>query len=265
MEETLTKWPDAKVRHLVYEDEDFAVYLDPVLDVEWRTTDEHDDREGIDEEKHHQIVDRAASLECIPNHHHSESIRLNFKRMVAEGLARSLSCDYDNATTMLDNAEAYIRDRNVETARFWQLTTALCAGLILGALGAIFWLARSYFIPAWGNTAFFVILSFSAGSVGAMLSSIFRMGRLDITSEAERRLHILEALSRVIGGAVSGSAMALLVYLGIVAPVFKGAMLTHAAMLTSAILAGASERWMPSLVSHFEKQQFDLAKAGKKK
>ena len=247
-----TKWPGLDVKRLILETDGFIVFIDNDTDVDWRTTNQYDEGAKVESGDLNDILNRAAILECIPNDQHGETIRMNFKRMIGEGVARALDNDHQNATKILDKAESYITDRNIETARFWQLTTSTICGVCFALIGVCLWSLRNLLFPVWGETAFFLLFSAVAGAVGANLSFIFRIGNAKITSEAIRRLHILEALSRIFGGAISGVAISLLVNLGILVPLFKNVGNMPLAMLGAGLIAGASERWVPSLIVKIE-------------
>ncbi|MCL6478697.1 MAG: hypothetical protein K6T65_09810 [Peptococcaceae bacterium] len=244
---------DIKIGYLVYAANDFIVFLDSDLDVDWKTSDEYDKRGHHDLDRHNAILNRAASLECIPNHHQKREIRLNFKRMVAEGVARSLKHDYKNAENILDEAERYIRNRNIETARIWQLSSSCICCFASVIIALTLWGFRDILIPYLGSTAFYLTIGALSGSIGATLSIIHRMGKSDITSEADKKLHILEAVSRNIGGAIFGLLVSMLIQIGIVVPMFASTGMTNIAMVAGGLIAGASERWAPSLISQFEK------------
>jgi hypothetical protein len=177
------KWPGIDVAYLILEAEEFIVFLDPDLDVDWMTSKQYDDGGPKDPSRRNEILNRAASLECIPNDHHKRSVRLNFKRMIGEGVARSLDNDYDSASRILDQAHAYIADRNVETARFWQLSTGCVLGVIFAFCEVLLWTLRVRLIGAWGESAYFLLAAIGAGCLGAVLSMIFRMGHSFPTSE----------------------------------------------------------------------------------
>jgi hypothetical protein len=247
------RWPNLDIQHLVLSTNDFIVFIDSGIDIDWETSDEYDKRGHDNLEKHNAILNRAASLECIPNAHQNDQIRLNFKRMIAEGVARSLKHDYDNADKILNEAEIYIRNRNIETARFWQLTSSCICGMASSIFVLALWCFRDGIIQSLGSTAFFILISAVSGSIGATLSIILRMGRSNITSAAERKLHILEAVSKNFGGCISGLIISLLIKIGVVVPMFESINMTNTAMIVGAIIAGASERWAPSLISQFEK------------
>lgn len=246
------KWPGIDNHYLILEAESFIVFLDSDLDVDWLTSDKYDETGPKDPAKHNEILNYAAGLECIPNSHHKRNVRLNFKRMVGEGVARSLDHDYDSAEKMLERARQYIGDRNVETARFWQLSTGCALGLLFASMGLGMWTLRVNLIGAWGDSFFFLILSGSAGAIGAVLSMIFRMGRSFPTSEAPKDLHILEAASRVFAGLISGVLIAGAVRVGLVLPILGRAGQLHVGMLVAAMTSGASERLAPSLIAKLE-------------
>ncbi|MFZ2396430.1 MAG: hypothetical protein WAW09_09115 [Smithella sp.] len=247
------RWPNLDIHYLILSTNDFIVFIDSDIDVDWETSDDYDKRGHENLTKHNAILNRAASLECIPNAHQSNQIRLNFKRMIAEGVARSLKHDYDNADKMLNEAELYIRNRNIETARFWQLTSSCICGVVSLIFVLVLWSFRNGIIELLGSTAFYVLVGAVSGSIGSTLSIILRMGRSKITSEAERKLHILEAVSKNLGGCISGLIISLLIKMGVVVPIFESVKMTNIAMIAGAFIAGASERWAPSLISQFEK------------
>jgi len=247
------RWPKLNIKHLILYTADFIVFIDPNFDVDWETTDEYDLHGPTDLEQHNAILNRAASLECIPNDHQKENIRLNFKRMIAEGVARSLNHDYANAGKILDDAEIYIRNRNIETARYWQVTSTCLCGVASAMIILGLWCFRHNLIPFLGSTAFFILIATASGSIGATLSIIIRIGHSSITSEAEKKLHILEAVSKHIGGSISGSIISILIKIGIVVPMFQSINMTDIVMVVGGLIAGASERWVPSLISQFEK------------
>jgi hypothetical protein len=250
-----SKWPDLDLHYLVFEADDFIVYLDSDLDVEWQTSEDFDKSGPNDPTKHNQTLNLAASLECVPNDHHRRNVRLNFKRMVGEGVARSLDHDYDSANKILEQARLYIADRNVETARLWQLSTGCILGVLSFIGGYTLWSFRHSLVYAWGDAPFFLLLAGAAGCTGAVFSMIFRMGHNFPTSEAPRQLHILEAASRVLAGFMSGVLTAGAIRVGLLLPILGEAGKMQIGMLVAAMCSGASERLVPSLIAKLENDQ----------
>ncbi len=240
------------IYYLILDAGDFIVCLDSDLDVDWRTSEKYDENGHKDPAEQNAILNLAASLECIPNDHHKKNVRLNFKRMIGEGVARSLDNDYEGARNIIEKARLYIADRNIETARYWQLLTACALGLLSGFSGLALWVFRAQLIRVFGDSGHLLLLSGMSGSLGAILSMAFRMGHSFPTSEAPRSLHILEAASRVFAGCLSGVLMAGSIKIGLILPIFKDAGQTHLLVLVAAMASGASERWAPSLIARIE-------------
>ncbi len=241
-------WPeldDKEVEYLIYEANEFIVFLDGDLDVDWLLR-----KDEFNDPNHNDVLSRVANLECIPNEQQPQNVRLNFKRMVGEGVAFSLRKDYGHAKKILDDAESYIKSRNVERARFWQLVTSLIMGFLSLFLGLVIWFNRSMLYPVFGETIVFFSLSACSGAVGACLSSMLRIGKAQISSEVGRSLHVLEAFSRIFCGALSGLILSLLIQLEIILPITEK---SHLSMVTLGFFAGASERWAPTLIAKFEK------------
>lgn len=247
-------WQGIDLRHLVYATDSFIVFIDKALDLDWMTNDEYEKEYKCDHAKRNVVLNLAAKLETIPNDHQAEAIRINFKRMVGEGIARGLKCDYESAAQILQEAEHYITNRNIETARFWQLVSSILAGTIAATFGLILWIFRTDLLPPLGPTALTLLLCGSGGGSGALLSIIFRMGSTSTTSEAERSLHILEGLGRIIGGALSGILLACLIKAEILLPALNISKDLPLSLVAASIIAGASERCAPSLLSQIEKK-----------
>ena len=64
-----------------------------------------------------------------------------------------------------------------------------------------------------------------------------------------KNLHHLEGFYRIISGVISAAFIALCVYTGVVVPIFSKLDKTHAAMVLAGLVAGASERFAPSLIN----------------
>lgn len=247
------KWPDIELRHLIFCTETFIVFIDKGLDIDWITDDKFDENFKGDRAKLNEILNRAAKIETIPNSHQPDDLRLNFKRMIGEGIARSLEHDYLSANVMVTEAEQYITNRNIEKARYWQLLSSIFSGFTSGVLVLILWSLKAKLLPFLGATAVILLLSGFAGAIGAMLSIIFRMGNTAITSEAVRSLHFLEGFGRVLGGGISGILTACMVKASILLPVLNANKDMPISIVGLAMLAGASERLAPSLLSKLDK------------
>jgi hypothetical protein len=153
---------------------------------------------------------------------------------------------------MLADADKFVALRNQETSRFWYLSSSGVVAAILLIVGAILWLCRLNIISSIGSIAFFAAISAVAGAMGALLSIILRMGNAHLDCSSGKSLHYLEATSRIFAGSISGIVMFLAIKAGVVGAAIFDAPNSLAGQLLLAIMAGASERWMPSIISKFE-------------
>lgn len=254
------RWPEMDIRFLVLEADTFIVCIDSELDVDWSTNDGF---QGLnDETRHHEILNRTALLESLPIYSLPEQIRLSYKRMLGEAIARSLSDDYPNAIKALDSAEGFINARNGELARFWYLTAGGAYAIIIAIAGLLLWFGRHEVKGLLGNTLFWLAIAAVAGAVGALFSIIMRMGKSSLDCSAGKGLHQLESVSRITAGMISAMLIALAIYADFIFSAFTKFSNKQIVIVLAALIAGASERWAPSLIEHVEKQG---AQTGKRK
>lgn len=248
------KWniPAENIHHLIMETVDFIVYIDAELDIDWQTSDDYDEAEPKKRDIHNQVLNYAARLESTPLDHHEVNVRLNFKRMIGEAIARSLDYDEVNGLKMLKGAEEYITERTNEKSRYWYLLASGYAALFFAVVGILGWLNKQYLIGVLGETGFFLSLSSVAGSLGALFSIIQRLGKSNMNSAAGKALHYLEGSYKIIAGCISALIIAAAVNLGIILPIFSKVDNTHLAMFLAGLIAGASERIAPSFISNVE-------------
>ena len=238
---------------LILENEYFAVIVDRDDRVYWETSDAYDAKGGhTDMQAWNDFLNRSAYVEITPCGHLDEDTRLDFKRLVAEATARALDNDFPNAEKMLADADKFVTKRNQETSRFWYLSASGIVTAIMLIVGAVLWLCRLNIIPSTGFIAFFAVMSAVAGALGALLSIILRMGKAHLDCSSGEKLHYLEASSRIVAGCISGVVMFLAIKAGVVGEAVFDAPNSLSGQLLLAIIAGASERWMPSIISKFE-------------
>jgi len=242
----LRRWPgiDNDIKHLIVSSTKYVVFVDKELDVDWMCDDNYKHKS---EKEHNHILNDIADIESIPNDHLRDKIRLNYKRMIGEALARSFDGDYQNAEDILEKAKDYISKRNIEASRGWFLFSSGIIGVFFMFLILIFWLMRTNIIPFLGINAYALILAFFFGGVGAFLSIVLRIGSSRLDSSSGKWLHYLEGTSRIVAGSISGLLLAILVRIGIVFPVIQNIEYIYYVYIAVAIIGGASERWAPTV------------------
>jgi hypothetical protein len=235
-------WPDCNVKHLVLSCEEFIVFVDHEDDLDWSTSNKFDrDRRG-DDVARNVIINEAALLEATPCDGISPARKLQFKRLIGEALARSFDHDYAGAHKMLAAASRYILACNYEISRRWLLSASIVIAGTAAAFGAMAWIARASMIDALGPAAFWVVMTASAGAVGALLSVLERSDRMNLDCSSGRALHNLEAAARIITGAISGVVVGLAIRSELVLSVLARGDHLPIVMLIAAIAAGSGER-----------------------
>ena len=238
--------------YLVRSAKSYVVYVDPVGDVDWMTTDEYDQQGAEDQQKHNAILSDGAVLECTPCHGLSEEAKKHFKRLVGEALSYNFEDDYQTAERMLSEARTYARVRSEEVSRRWYLSASTVMAAVMFALGLAIWFEREPITEGLSANFIWLCLAAVAGACGALLSVIWRSGQLKFDSSAGRALHYLEGASRIWASALSGVLVALAVKSEFVlAPLTRGGN-TMTVIMLAAFAAGAGERLATSIISTFE-------------
>lgn len=266
-EETRVTCPDVKCKYLVLETDEFIVYIDDDIDVDWETKPKYDEDSVTNPDykpkRFHEVMNHVAVVECIANNHLDISTRINFKRMIGEAVSRNLACYYDTAEKMLNMAENYISARNSEVSRYWYLSSCLIVTSMFVIMGCTLWWFRDHLVFYTGSFLLMLLLTSVAGGLGSLLSVILRMGTSNLDAAAGRCLHSLEGASKIFCGAISAVLVGLAMNAEIILPIFSKIGKTNAAMIFAGLIAGASERWAPSIISAVGGEK-DLDKSTKK-
>jgi uncharacterized membrane protein YeaQ/YmgE (transglycosylase-associated protein family) len=239
------------VNDLIIHRGNYAVYLDQDNYTQWWY-------HGLGAEQlriANAASNRVAKLEAIPVDVLSESVIRSFRRMVAEGLARSLDEFDDPASsdTIHKEAEEFIRQRLAEVARRWYLDTGLLGALICGVCSAAIGVAMLQNPAVTMQSWWHWLLIPTLGGLGASLSLLSRLTSLPADPVAGEKLHRLECLARITTGVVGAVVGVLAAKVGLLPQMFSTASVGVWAPLL-AIVCGLSERIVPSLVAQVEKQ-----------
>ena len=249
-------WPGLPVKYLIISTKKYIVFLDNDNDLDWKTTDDFDEREETLEQKigYNEVKNEIDSIECIPTDNLDDKIVISFKKQLGEALVRAFEGDFENGKKMVLHAKEFILKRSVEQSRFMFLTSCGVTALIALVLFIVLWFSRGFSINLLGETVYYSALSCLIGGLGALLSVILRMGKSNLDFNASRKLHYLEGSSRVIAGMISALIIAICIKTGILLPIFSKIDSTHLAMILGGIVAGASERFAPSIINQLDNQ-----------
>lgn len=229
--------------------ENFIVYLDDDKYIQWKTTDSHKACEHFGE-----VLNLVSLLEARSRFVDNSEILHSIRRQIAEGLARCLDGQKkDYSMNIFQEVEKEIKARNKETSWRWYFNTAYWITLICVVLFVGFWLSREAIISIAGRYAFEIILGVFCGAIGALLSVTSRGNKLTLDANAGKRLHEMEGVSRIVAGLIGAFFVALGIKGGIImgGVSFSGNPLSF--LLALCLLAGVSERFVPSLIAKLEK------------
>jgi hypothetical protein len=250
------------VRHLIYHHEhasngEFIVFIDKELDLDWECDDKFDAfiDAGPLKVALRKTLNSVALLEPTAQNW-PDDLKLAAKRLLGESIVSVLEDDTPGAESAIANAQDYLKRKSKQVSRYWMLQACLVAGGLAALVGIVEALARTRFSESIGRTPFLLSLCFCAGCIGAVLFVVLRLGKQpNVDSTAERHLHYLEGLARVVGGGIAGVLVGGMVKLGLILPVFGQSGTESLAMCAAAMLAGASERLAAGIITKVENNE----------
>jgi hypothetical protein len=237
------------IAKLIFQSETCIVYLDQNLKVCWMTNSEY----GHYAQDFGAVRARADLLKSIPRELLADTQFEALQRQVGAAMAGLLDDKIsDNANSILDKAETYLRTRTTERARRWFLSAAFCVtgGALLVA--TLLMLFRGTIQPRIGLNGFEIALATLMGSLGAVLSMVLRMTKLDIDAMAGSGVHYFEGAVRSLAGMAGAFLVALCVKADVVLGVINDTSNTLPFLLALGVVAGASERLVPNLIKKVE-------------
>jgi hypothetical protein len=234
-----------KVKWLISSNDNFIVYISEDdqdsegLYVEWNMNDG-----DILKPDTGPYLNRVGQLESVDLSYLSETRKISYKRMLAEGVARLFQGNLDASKAALDLAESWITARNTEVARRWYLVgsglVALVSAFAIFALG--YWNQQFRAFPY-----FNLIIGTAFGGLGAWLSIIQRSRTAGLDVAAGPILHYLEGAFRIIAGCLGALLVAMAIKAGLFIQADRLSLITVICMI-----AGVSERLVPSFIEQME-------------
>jgi hypothetical protein len=255
------------VKSVLLRTQEHIVFLDEDTNVHWECSKDTEVRRCYP-----KIANRVASLEArsefLRRAHSTAFLRMagrdndltNTRCLIAQGIIQVFvgkpGADEEtekHANEVLDTAEAWIRQRANEVSRLWYFRPFSILFLVSFIVLLLF---LTFFPkPEWALAYACV----ACGGIGAFISSAIGCARVPTAVSAGQRLHTLEAAIRWSVGLGAGALVYLLgrsnlVNLAQVSPLLTPAQGEYGnfAMLAVALLAGASERFFPSLIKKLD-------------
>lgn len=251
------KWPELPIQHLVYYRDSpdcgaVIVFVDWSGDLDWLRDDKAEEaaRKNPDPQLP-EVNSEVAILESRVVHWPSD-LKISVKRLLGEALALALCGNSDAGLNSLTKTRNFIRDKGKEVSRYWTLQACAAAASVAVISGLVAIACDDQLIRVIGHTPYVMLLAAACGGIGSFLSVFLRLGNLNADARAEQLLHYTEAVARVFAGSIFGILAGALVRLGVLFPVFGQAGFEVTAICAAAIIAGASERLVPSIIARAE-------------
>jgi hypothetical protein len=234
---------------VIFKSETCIVFLDQRQNSVWMTNSNY----GDFAEDFGSVIARVDLLNSTPSDLLTQSQHEAFQRLIGGAIARLLDDqEGDNAVLILEKAETYLKTRTTERARKWFLSSAFAVCGVALLCAALLFVLRGPVQQRIGVTAFEIALASLMGTLGALLSIVLRVTRLDIDAMAGAGVHYFEGAVRTIAGMFGALLVALSVKAGILLGIINSTDKRLPFLLVLGIVAGASERLVPNIIKKVE-------------
>jgi hypothetical protein len=240
IEPTLNK----KIDTIIDCEEDYIIYLDEDLFVQWSYIDPKKTPSGFG-----SIANRLGHLETISRTQLRNSQYYEFARILAEGMARIIGDEDEKmANELLDKAESYLLIRGTENARIWYVKGSISISFLLFILIFLLGTFRMQIIQYYGVDTFEITFGSLIGGFGALFFLLTRSGKILIDPAAGAYIHYIESFARVLTGCLGALLMDLAIKSNILLGIFKTVDYSFTVLLVISFCAGASERFVSGFI-----------------
>jgi hypothetical protein len=233
-----------KIDTLIEATEDWIVYLDEDLFVEWA------ENEGIelDEKSFYAITNMVAYYESISSELLSKRHIRPFRRLLGESVARAYENQSERAEQILEKAKEYLEARSTERAKLWYLFSS---GGVVACVSIVILLVKIYYSdfsswagPNWAD----IIIGSLFGPIGAFISIISRSSKISVDAAAGWVMHLIDGLARIFVALLGAMLVAICLKVNLVLGMPSGLDSPRLYLIAFCIIAGASERIVPDLI-----------------
>lgn len=235
-----------------YNKGNYIVFLDSMFEFDWATTDNYDNRHEGCSRKRDRMLSQIEYLQHEPAVRYlKRKVREDFFTMLAETWVYALNEHFDLAESHLKKCKKYLRDRNFEVSRRWQIEYTLLLA-VLFTCGFVLLLSNVDFLAQKFQITKAVVEEFCYiifGAWGAMFSIFCKTGKSECNCQSGRVLNVLEVLCRMIASMVSAFIAMKMFALDLAFSAFKTKDYLNIALTLICFISGFSERLVPSLIS----------------
>lgn len=242
------------IKVLIRRTDRYIVYIDSEDELDWCTTSKYD-ADNLSNKafnaKRDAEIDIAIGLgSAVPIKELSEKIIHGYLTLLGHAMVCRFEHQYESAFAVLGRASTYIGERRSEKSREWYLSYAMKAATFPITFGILLVLLREQAAALLTMDGFDVALATCAGSIGALFSIIWRTGNIDFDRFAAKKLHRIEAHSRIAAGCISGLLAGLAIRSQLLFGSWASGPHPILTMLTVAVAAGTGERLASSIIDH---------------
>ena len=183
----------------------------------------------------------------------SKNMKHDYSCMLGEVVVLAIKNDNEKIKEFIPEIESYIYKRNCEISRKWQLY--FCFWILLSfALIGIFiynsnWLTTNIDTSDSGYKKDVLFSAF--GALGATLSILLKSGTVCYDCEAGKMLNFLEVVSKLFASVICSFIIITLYEIDLIFTTLKSIENQAACIIIMCIIAGFSERLVPSIMSKF--------------
>lgn len=232
-----TKNPDGTV---VEKAIGYVVCLDPENDIDWKDTRDKNAWTPADQKSWSKCISQLGDAHAEPTGHLDEETVRTFKKKLAAGYVLCFEKNFDEVETVIKNALDFLRKRNMEESR----KIFLIASTIMASVVFVLWSINQGICHTITDKWSIALLM---GVLGAYFSIWTRYGQLTFKGLSSICLHWLEALTRLIIGAISAVVMVLALDCRFIMPDFPTDMIPYIYGLIG-FAGGFSERSVHTLM-----------------
>ena len=174
---------------------------------------------------------RIAQSLPVQNLSHDEVI--NYKKILGMGYNAALINDWPEVDVAIREAGKYRDDRNKERSRYILLTAATFYVMLFGVACAVAWYCCGQQHPE---------------MIGIMMGAV---GKMDMTGRGTKKLHYLEAFSRILIGVIFAVLVVFMINSGLILGSIEVNATNNYLLPILGFCAGFSEKWIPSILERF--------------
>lgn len=218
----------------------YVVCLDPENDIDWKDTRDKSVWSADDQKSWSKCISQLDDSHAEPTGHLDEETVRTFKKKLAAGYVLCFEKNFDEVDSVIKNALDFLRKRNMEESR----KIFLIASTIMASVVFVLWSINQGLCHTITDKWSLALLM---GVLGAYFSIWTRYGKLTFKGLSSICLHWLEALTRLIIGAISAVVMVLALDCRFIMPEFPADMIPYIYGLIG-FAGGFSERSVHTLM-----------------